>query len=91
MLSTPLKKWALTAAVIYAIAKGQKADQNAREELVDATMKEAIERVKKAQGQARRSEFEAADKLLRSYEKQNAPGVKRWRERLEEWRVTEGD
>lgn len=85
MLSTPLKKWALTAAVIYAIAKKNQADQNAREELIDATMKEAIDRVRKAQGQARRSEFEAADRLLRSYEKQNAPGVKDWRKRLDAW------
>lgn len=92
LFGAPLRKWALTAAVVYGVARAQKASQLAREELVDATMKEAIEHVRKAsKGSGRADAFATAEKLLKAYEKQGAPNVKRWRERLEEWRVTEGD
>ena len=90
LFGAPLRKWALTAAVVYGVVRAQKASQHAREEL-DATMKEAIDAVKKASGSGRADAFAAAERLLKSYEKQGATNLKRWRERLEEWRVTEGD
>ena len=92
IFGSSLQKWAITAAVVYAVAKGQNASTRAREELIDATMKEALETIRRAgKGQARDKAFDAADRMLKAYEKQGAPNVKDWRKRLEEWRVTEGD
>ena len=83
LFGAPLRKWALTAAVVYGVVRSQKASQRALEELVDATMAEAIEHLKKAPANARGDAYRAADRLLTGYEKQRAPGVAEWRRKLD--------